>query len=96
MAECLGDHRVMFLRNHGVVFCGGTIERATLAGIQLEEACREHLAIAASGLKWEWPGDEERARKNSNAGPPESLRIAFDYYARKLAQVESRGGPAGG
>lgn len=85
VAECLGEHFAMFLRNHGVVFCGRSIEHAVMMGIQLEEACREHLAIAASGLDWECPGEEERARKFRGAGTPDSLVLYFDNFARELA-----------
>ena len=67
----------------GVVFCGRSIEQAVLMGIQLEEACREHLLIAASGLAWDYPGEEERARKFSASGA--TLAVSFDHFARDLA-----------
>lgn len=86
VADCLGGNFALFLRNHGVVFAGTSIEHAVLLGIQLEDACREHLAIAASGLDWDWPGDEERARKYRAAGTPKSLRLYFDHYAEALAR----------
>lgn len=88
VAERLGDNFAMFLRNHGVVFAGTSIEHAVLTGIQLEEACREHLAIAASGLDWEWPGEEERLRKYRAGAKPDSLRIYFDHFAQELARRE--------
>ncbi len=88
VAACLGDNFAMFLRNHGVVFAGTGIEHAILMGIQLEEACREHLAIAASGLDWEWPGDEERARKYRAGAAPKSLTVYFDHFAAALARRE--------
>ncbi len=86
LAACLGDHFAMFLRNHGVVFCGRSIEHAILMGIQLEEACREHLAIAASGLPCDYPDGEERARKYRGAGAPDALVLYFDNFAKELAR----------
>lgn len=36
LADTLGDHEVVHIQNHGVVFASGTIEEATLASIHLE------------------------------------------------------------
>jgi L-fuculose-phosphate aldolase len=82
IGELLGDNFAIFLRNHGVVFCGSSVEQAVLMGIQLEEACREHLLIAASGLAWDTPGEEERARKFRATGS--TLAVSFDHFARDL------------
>jgi L-fuculose-phosphate aldolase len=82
IGERLGDNFAIFLRNHGVVFCGRSVEQAVLMGIQLEEACREHLLIAASGLAWDTPGEEERARKFHGSG--QTLTVSFDHFAREL------------
>lgn len=91
VAAALGGNFAVFLRNHGVVFCGASIEQAVLMGIQLEEACREHLLLAATGLNWDVPGEEERARKYKGAGAPKSLKASFDFFAREVARREGRG-----
>src|SRR5690606_2702831 len=57
MAEMLGNSDAIFLRNHGVVFCGDSIEKMTIVGVQLETACQQQLEIAASGLPYDWPDD---------------------------------------
>lgn len=88
VARTLGDNLAVFLRNHGVVFCGASTEQAVLMGIQLEEACREHLLLASTGLNWAVPGEEERARKYKGAGSPGSLIASFDFFARELARRE--------
>lgn len=82
IGACLGDNFAVFLRNHGVVFCGRSVEHAVLMGIQLEEACREQLLVAGSGLKWDYPGEEERARKYGDAGS--TLKASFERFAREL------------
>jgi len=91
LSRALVDNMGVFLRNHGVVFCGGSIEQAILMGVQLEEACREHLLIASTSLNWDAPGDEERARKYKGAGSPKSLKASFDFFVRELARRDGGG-----
>lgn len=82
LGRCLGDNFAMFLRNHGVVFCGRSIEQAVMMGIQLEEACREHLLVASSGLAWDYPDEDERMRKYRASG--RTLEASFDRFAAEL------------
>jgi ribulose-5-phosphate 4-epimerase/fuculose-1-phosphate aldolase len=93
MAEVLGGHPAIFLRNHGVVFCGETIEDMTVAGVQLETACRELLMIRSSGLAWGWPEDAEQARKFTTMGG-RNVELFFKYFARKLAATTALGHPS--
>lgn len=85
IGKCLGDNFAVFLRNHGVVFCGTSVEQAVLMGIQLEEACREHLLAASSGLAWDYPGAEEHARKYRASGS--TLQASFDRFAGELDEA---------
>mgnify|MGYP001546917723 CR=1 FL=1 len=84
LAQCLGDNNAAFLRNHGVVFCGATIADAVMSGIYIEEACREQLAVGASGFPWEWPDETEHAAKFRKKGANNDN--FFDYYSRQLAK----------
>ena len=93
MAEVLGDNPALFLRNHGVVFCGDTIARATIMGIRLEEACREHLTMAASGLAWSTPDAKEQERKFKSTGKPAVLAANFEFFRRRLEALEASGHP---
>lgn len=93
LARVLGGHSAMFLRNHGVVFCGDSIAKMTIIGIHLEEACRETLMIAASGLAWSWPDEAEQARKFRGIGQPRNVEAFFAYFARKLAARQALGDP---
>ena len=77
-----------------MVFCGGTIAKATLMGIQLEEACREQLTMQAAGIPWSWPDDAEQARKFASIGQPRGVEQSFDFYRRKQAAVEALGHPS--
>jgi len=94
MAETMADNVAIFLRNHGVVFCGDTTARATIMGIRLEESCREHLTMAASGLTWSIPNAEEEARKSQSTGGLGAIRANFDFFHRRLAALEAQGHPA--
>src|SRR5690348_7537236 len=43
MMQALADHWALFLRGHGVVVCGPTIEGTCVSAIQLERACADQL-----------------------------------------------------
>ncbi|MGE0748373.1 MAG: class II aldolase/adducin family protein [Rhodospirillales bacterium] len=94
LAETLGAHNAMFLRNHGVVFGGASIEMMTIAGVQLEEACRHMLEIAATGLPYDWPDDAEQARKAPTMDEPRNIALFFDHFATKLAATQALGHPS--
>ena len=51
MAEALGDKRVLFLANHGVLVVGDTIEKAMLWLYQLERACMNELLVFQAGRR---------------------------------------------
>lgn len=91
LAETLADNLAVFLRNHGVVFCGDTVERATIMGIRLEETCREHLTMAASGLQWSVPDAEEEERKFKTTGQPRQFKANFEFFRRRLLALEAQG-----
>lgn len=94
MVDVLGDNLAMFLRNHGVVFCGDSIERCTVMGVRLEEACQEQLTIGASGLAWSYPDDEEEAQRFKGVGSARQINDTFAFHQRRLEALESRGHPA--
>ena len=56
LAEALGSAWAVFMRNHGLTFCGPDVRAAALNAIHIETACRAQLAIAATGLGWDAPG----------------------------------------
>ena len=93
MAAIMGDSNALFLRNHGVVFCGDSIEKMTIVGVNLEVACQQQLEIAASGLPYDWPDDDELARKAVTMGEGRNLGLFFDYFSNKLAATQELGDP---
>lgn len=49
IAEDLGMHRALVLRNHGLLTVGRTVAEALVAMLNLERACRVQVAACASG-----------------------------------------------
>ncbi len=93
MARIMGNSYAIFLRNHGVVFCGETIEMLVYVGSHLEAACQHHLEIAATGMKFDVPDAAERARKSRAMHEVRNIRLYFDYFRNKLALTQRFGNP---
>ena len=49
MVEALGDRRVLFMANHGVLIVADTIEKAMLFLYQLERACMNEWLVLSTG-----------------------------------------------
>lgn len=93
LARALGAHNAVFMRNHGVVFCGSGAVEMLKTGEELEEACRQTLTVNASGFRWGWADEEEQGRKAANFKALGSDEPLWDYYCRLLARAEAGGDP---
>lgn len=51
LANDLGDNKVLFLRNHGVLTVGNTVAEAFMWMYRTERACRFQLAFQQAGVK---------------------------------------------
>lgn len=92
VAAALGDGLVMFLRHHGVVYCGRQRVELLYTGIGLEEACQEALTVSGSSLPWSVPPATERSAEWRT--PSSSLQRDQDlwaYYCRLLERAEEAG-----
>lgn len=98
LAETMGDHYAVLLRNHGMVTCGPAVMDAVLVAIALDKMCREALTIAGSGLKFARPDENallaKMAQGNGLAAEIVGHRALWDYFCRKLARAEAMGDPA--
>ncbi len=83
LAESLGPHNAILLKNHGVVTVGGSIEEATLLGIFLEKAAMMQ-SLAASFGPFEWTDPQEAAEKRERIYHPRAMQNFWEYYRRKL------------
>jgi L-fuculose-phosphate aldolase len=84
VAEALGRHRAVLLKNHGPVVTGKTIEEAVVSSIMLENAAQIQLMVEAAGdPAAEFPPDDI-AKFKREIGQPEQFKINFDYLARRV------------
>ena len=91
LAEAMGDENAVFMRNHGVVFCGPTVLELVKQGIELEETCHQTLAANGSGFEWTWPGEEEMARKGADVSKRNRNDPLWHFYCRVLERAEEQG-----
>lgn len=91
LAEAMGDRDAVFMRNHGVVFCGAAVGDMIKRGIELEETCRQTLAANGSGFAWRWPDEEEQARKSYDVKSRRVSDPLWDHYCRILERAEEQG-----
>ncbi len=84
LAQSLGAHFAVLMANHGVTFCGTSIEHATCVGVFLEKACRAHLLGRAAGLQANVLRDEIRAKRHAQIMTPAHIEHSWDYFCRTL------------
>lgn len=93
LARSLGANFAVFLRNHGVTFCGTSIAHAVCVGIFLEKACRAQLIGSGANLAASMPNRRVRERRNKQIMTPVHWEHCWDYFCRKL-DARVRGGSA--
>jgi len=89
VAEALGPAPAVLMKNHGITFCGPSVEECVLAGIFLERACHAQLVIGASGFAWDYTGEPEMREKYKTVMTPAFIRNSWEFYVRKLARREA-------
>ena len=89
MAAALGDGWAVLLRNHGVTFCGNTIQHCVLMGVAIERACQEQLTMNASG--YDWKGKLPSGNPDDAKLYPRLIENMWRYHNRKLDRDEGRG-----
>ena len=93
LAEALGDATVVFMTNHGVTFCGASVDATTLTGVFLEKACKAQILLQGSGLDWSEPHDKERLGEGvAGCLPQSTIEHHWVYLNRKLARREKGAG----
>lgn len=84
LAAAVGDRNAAFMVNHGIVTCGVDVPTAVMTAVLLERACRTNIRAVAGGGPKRWSSDEEALSKREHCWPPQLLRQAWDYLARRL------------
>jgi ribulose-5-phosphate 4-epimerase/fuculose-1-phosphate aldolase len=92
LASALGEHFAVLMANHGITFCGTSIEHATCVGVFLEKAARAHLAGMAAGFARSMPTQATRARRHGQVMTPVHIEHSWNFFCRKLASLEASAG----
>jgi ribulose-5-phosphate 4-epimerase/fuculose-1-phosphate aldolase len=74
----------VLLANHGVVFCGTSVEHATCVGVFLEKACKVHLTGRAAELKASFPNRVARDKRHNQIATAVHFDHSWRYFCRKL------------
>ncbi|MCL4799051.1 MAG: class II aldolase/adducin family protein [Burkholderiales bacterium] len=89
LARVIGDKRVLFMKNHGVVVVGDTVAQAYRRLYMLERACRTQVLAMATGEAIEVLSDAIVAQvqappENDRHPRPERDRLFFEAMMRVL------------
>ena len=83
VAQSLGSHNALLLKNHGIVVVGSSVEEACITAILLEKAAYMQLLARQYGAI-EWTDDAEALEKKKRIYNPDAFRNMWAYYLRKL------------
>jgi L-fuculose-phosphate aldolase len=84
VASAVADRNAAFMVHHGIVTCGPDVVTAVMTAVLLERACRTNIRAIAGGGPKTWSDDAEALMKRDHCYPPQLLRQAWDYLARRL------------
>lgn len=85
VARALGNHRAVFLVNHGIVVTGPDVPSAVVAAVLLERACRTQLLAMSAGRPLQASDDGEALAKRDHCYNETLLQQAWDYLVRRVA-----------
>jgi L-fuculose-phosphate aldolase len=83
VAESLGSHNALLLKNHGIVVVGTSVEEACVTAILLEKAAYMQLLAQQYGAI-EWTDDAEALEKKNRIYNPDAFQNMWAYYLRQL------------
>jgi L-fuculose-phosphate aldolase len=89
LADDLGESPVIMMANHGVTFCGCSIEHAICVGVFLERAAKIEVMARSASLRAPHLSAEVRAKRTSQIMTPIHWEHSFEYFARR--DVETAG-----
>lgn len=84
VAQALGPHRAVLLKNHGVVVTGKDIAEAVIGTIMLENAAMVQMIAEAAGDPAPEFSRADIEKLKHDIGQPEQFRINFDYLVRRV------------
>ena len=84
VAEALGPHRGVLLKNHGVAVTGDSIDEAVIGVIMLENAAKIQLVAEAAGDTAPDFSEDDILVLKKQTSQPEQFVINFNYLARRV------------
>lgn len=84
LAASLGSQFAVLMANHGVTFCGTSIEHAVCMGIFLERAARIHILGSSANLTPIFPDAATRLKRRGQIMAPVHIEHSWNYFSRKL------------
>lgn len=96
LADAIGPHFAVLMANHGVTFCGTSIEHAVCVGVFLERAARLHVlgAAATADRAPTFPAQPARDQRHGQIMSPVHIDHCWNYFCRKLAhRARTQGDP---
>ncbi|WP_233858176.1 class II aldolase/adducin family protein [Paraburkholderia sp. HD33-4] len=87
IADALGSHKAVILKNHGILTAGPSVEAAAWWYIALDNACHAQLLAQAAGTPQPIPHDVA-ALTHQQVGRANGARHAFDSLYEGLVEAE--------
>jgi L-fuculose-phosphate aldolase len=88
LAKTLGRAKAVFMKNHGIVVVGETIEEATVRTYLLEKAVKT-LFIAKVFGNPSWTDDDEAQQKEQKIFTPPKINSMWESLVRQLEKKEA-------
>jgi L-fuculose-phosphate aldolase len=89
VAKLLGEHKIVLLRNHGIVVAGASIEESCIRGVLLEHSAKTQVTAASMGA-FSWATDAEALIKRKRIYRPDAMINLWEYYVRMLKKHEAK------
>ena len=88
IAQDLGPHSVLILRNHGLLACGPTVADGWNLMYWLERACQVQVDVMASGREISMPSQALATTMAKRYGPQGKLNLAALEWPALLRQLD--------
>lgn len=89
VAKLLGEHKIVLLRNHGIVVAGPNIEETCIRGVLLEHSAKTQVTAASMGV-FTWATDADALLKRKRIYRPDAMINLWEYYLRMLRKYETK------
>jgi L-fuculose-phosphate aldolase len=83
VAKLLGEHKVVLLRNHGIVVAAGSVEEACVRGVLLEHSAKTQVTAASMGA-FSWASDADALLKRRRFYHADAVQNLWQYFVRQL------------